>query len=82
MFYSREGIMIRNRFVHPAQLALALMLAAAPLGLVSGCDQAQNSSSAPMVKDAPPPPGEMTSDDYIKQRSAATKIPPGPSKRR
>jgi hypothetical protein len=61
--------MIHARLTRAGWLALALVLAAGPVGLVGGCDPAQGGGSSPTVKDPPPPPGEMTSDDYIKQQA-------------
>ena len=74
--------MIRVRPLRPRWLALAWMLAAGPFVFSSGCDSGQIGGSAPMVKDAPPPPGEMTSDDYIEQQAkAAGKKQTAPPKR-
>jgi hypothetical protein len=56
------------------RLVLSLALAAGPAALLGGCGAGTGGGSAPVVKDPPPaPPGEMNSDDFIKQQAKAKK---------
>jgi hypothetical protein len=75
--------MIVVRIVRVGQLAIALVLALTSVAVVGGCSQGQGGGPAPIVKDEPPSPGEMTSDDFIKQQAKSkTKARPGTQRRR
>jgi hypothetical protein len=71
------------RILRVGQLAVALVLALTSVAAVGGCSQGQGGGSAPVVKDEPPSPGELTSDDFIKQQAKSkTKARPGTPQRR
>jgi hypothetical protein len=75
--------MVVFRILRVGQLALALVLALFSVPLVGGCSQGQGGGSTPIVKDEPPSPGELTSDDFIKQQAKSkTKARPGTQRRR
>jgi hypothetical protein len=62
--------MLRDLLARASGLGLALVIALGVVSLPSGCGSDVGGGSAPMIKDPPPlPPGEMTSDDYVKQQA-------------
>jgi hypothetical protein len=55
--------------------ALAVIGCTGVLAFGAGCDSVSGSSSgsAPMVKDNPPAPGELSTEDVLKQQAEAKK---------
>lgn len=71
------------RVLRVGQFAVALVLALTSVTIVGGCSRGQGGGSAAVVKDEPPSPGELTSDDFIKQQAKSkTKARPGTQRRR
>jgi hypothetical protein len=61
--------MLQRSRVCVTWIALRAAFVGVPVGLLGGCDSSPGGSPQ-MVRELPPaPPGEMNSDDFIKQKA-------------